>query len=232
MALIKPGPLVSDIRGSIGGSVFARNAGGLYVRNRVAPLNPQSTRQTQVRSNLSSLSNAWSTALTQAQRDGWNQYASQVPLFNALGEQRFVSGLAMYVRANTLLLDTGGTRRDDPPDSFTLGPSVTPTYTLDSTADTIQVDDFSGFTPSTTPINVLFTQSPAQNPGVNFLAGPFRKYAGQSFTTDPAPPTTPAVAATAAAFPFASGQAVFLRSAVVTPDGRVGPPQVQRFLAP
>jgi len=229
MALIKPGIAIADIRGSVGGTTFARNRGGLYARNRTAPLNPASARQNVVRSNLAGLANIWSLTLTQAQRDGWDQYAEQVPLPNAFGEDRFVSGINMYVRANALLLDAGGARRDEPPTSFTQGPTLTPNYTLDAAADTIEVDDLGGFDPSTQPISVLFTQSPAQNPGITFHRSPFRKYAGAAFTASIIPPAVPA---TAAAFPYASGQAVFLRSSVVTDDGRVGVPVIQRFLAP
>jgi len=226
MALIKLGALVSNISGSIGGTTFARNRGGAYIRNRTVPLNPQSVRQTAVRQLFGQLSNVWSTTLTAAQRTAWETYAANVPLVNALGESRNVSGINMFSRGNALILDTAGTRVDNGPTIFTQGPSFTPTITLDEAADTLTVTDLGGYDPATDGVvGLLIQQGPPQQPGVSFFKSPFRKISGTTPATLAALPADVPLA-----FPIASGQAVFIRTAQVTTDGRVGVPVVQRFL--
>lgn len=226
MALIKLGALVSNISGSIGGTTFARNRGGAYIRNRTIPLNPQTPRQVAVRQIFGSLSNLWSTTVSAVQRTAWELYASNVPLTNSLGEDRNVSGINMYSRGNALLLDTGGTRADDGPTIFTKGPSFTPTITLDAAADTLTVTDLGGYDPDVDGIvGLLISQGKPQQPGVSFYKAPFQKISGTQPATLILLPT-----AVPLAFPIAPGQAVFIRSTQVTLDGRVGTPVVQRFL--
>lgn len=226
MALIKAGALIAEIRGSVGGATFARNRGGQYVRNRSIPLNPQSPRQVEVRQEFGNLSNLWSTTLTPAQRTAWGVYAQNVPLPNALGEDRNVSGINMFSRGNSLLLDCGMALADDGPTVFTQGPSFTPTITIDASADTLTVTNLGGYLPASQgTIGLLIAQSLPVQPGVNFYKSPFRKVSGTEEDADTGFPT-----AVPLAFPVAPGQAVFIRTAVVTEDGRVGVPVIQRFL--
>lgn len=226
MALIKAGALIAEIRGSVGGVTFARNRGGQYARNRSIPLNPQSTRQVAVRQSFGNLSNLWSTTLTAAQRTAWGVYAANVPLPNSLGEDRTVSGINMYSRGNALLLDCGGTRVDAGPTEFTQGPSFVPTITIDASADTLDVTDLGGYLPATDgEIGLLISQSLPQQPGVNFYKSPFRKISGTMEDANTGFPTDVPLA-----YPVAPGQAVFIRTATVTVDGRVGVPVIQRFL--
>lgn len=226
MALIKLGGMIAEVRGSIGGTVFARNRGGAYARNRSIPINPASPAQIGVRAELGNLSNRWSTVLTQAQRDAWDLYADNVPLPNSLGELRNVTGLNMYVRANSLLALVGGTQVDDGPTEFTQGPTIQPTMTLDAAADTLTVTDLGGYDPATQgDLGLLIQQGNPQQAGVTFYKSPFRKISGTVQTDPPNLPT-----AVALNVPIAAGQAQFIRTATVTPDGRVGVPVIQRFL--
>lgn len=228
MALIKLGVALAAASGSIGGTVFARNRGGAYIRNRTPPLQPQTPRQTLVRARMSDLARAWSDELTQTQRDAWENYASQVPIVNRIGEPRFVTGINMYTRANTLLLDTGVARVDDGPTVFTVGPTITPTITVDAANDTFDITNLGDFTPSAmNPINIMISASPSLQAARTFHKSPFTKVYGQAFTDTPALP----VEDIPLAFPLAAGQRVFLRTASVTPDGRVGTPTTQSFLA-
>lgn len=228
MALLKLGLMVADIRGSVGGAVFARNRGGAYVRNRTIPLNPGSTRQTAVRAVFADLAVRWSDTLTDAQRQAWENYAQQVPLVNALGEPRQVSGLNMYVRANTLIVDTGGAIVDAAPTTFTVGPTITPTFAVDAATDTVDITDLGSFVPSAmNQVRVLVSASPSLQPGVSFFRSPFRKIDGRLYDLAGDLP----VADIPLPYPLAAGQALFLRAIAVTPDGRVGVPTIQRFLA-
>jgi len=226
MALIKLGALVANISGSIGGTTFARNRGGAYIRNRTVPLNPQSPRQVAIRQIFGSLSNLWSTTVTSVQRTAWELYAENVPLTNSLGEDRNVSGINMYQRGNSLLLDTNGVREDDGPTVFTKGPSISPTITLDSAANELTITNLGGYDPATDGfIGLLVAQGRPQQPGVNFYKAPFTKIDGEQHVDLASLPTDVPLE-----FPISAGQAVFIRTAVVTIDGRVGVPVVQRFL--
>jgi hypothetical protein len=108
MALIKSS-LLADIRGSIGGTTYSRNRGGSYARNRTVPINPQSANQTRARSSLAYWSEAWTTEITQADRNGWNAYAATVVALNVLGESITYTGQQMFIRSNTLLSLAGQT---------------------------------------------------------------------------------------------------------------------------
>lgn len=227
MALIKMGPIVSGVSGSIGGTVFSRNSGGAYIRARTVPLNPGSTDQTAVRQSLAYYANRWTTALTEAQRTAWSNYAANVPVKNRLGEDRFVSGLNMYTRANTLLARTGGTAVDDGPTTLTAGPSFTPTITVDAAADTFDIDAIPGAAGATDPFWLLVQQGVPQQAGVNFYKAPFRKMYATHVNATP----FVAIADIPLIFPLTAGQAQFIRTATVSDDGRVGVPVVQRFLA-
>lgn len=225
-ALLKLGPLVTDMRGSIGGTTFARNRGGIYARARVVPINPQTGRQTSVRAALGSLAQRWSTTLTDVQRAAWELYAANVLIPNRLGEPRALSGQQMYVRTNTLALDCEIARIDDAPTTFTVGPTITPAFTPVPASDEITMTDLGGYDPATDgEVGVLVQVGTPQNGGVQFFKSPFTKALGADYDALTSFPVT-----IASPYPFEAGQALFVRTANVTIDGRVGVPVVQRFL--
>lgn len=227
MALLKFGAMIADARGSVGGVVFARNRGGAYARNRTVPINPNTSRQSAVRALLGDLANIWTNTLTQVQRDAWELYAANVPLVNSLGESRNVSGINMYVRTNSVMLDTGGTRLDAAPTDFTVGPTISPSYTIDAAADTFDIDDLDGYSEASPGIRLFVSVGRPQNAGVNFYRSPFRKAYGDLIITGTNP--TP-VEDIPLPYPVAAGQALFIRSIALTTDGRLGGEVIQRFL--
>jgi len=109
MALIRLGPLVADIRGSIGGSTFARGYAGNYIRNRTKPVYPGSSKQSQRTALMSTLVGLWQGTLTDAQRVAWNDLAKATTLRNALGMDYHPSGFNLYARGNFMLSLTGQT---------------------------------------------------------------------------------------------------------------------------
>lgn len=69
---------VSDIRGSIGNMVYSNWRGQAYTRNKASSVaNPNSARQETVRGVVTNLSRTWLSALTVAERAGWEEYAQQ-----------------------------------------------------------------------------------------------------------------------------------------------------------
>lgn len=113
MAIIQP--ILGSLRGSIGDNTFSHNRGGDYVRRRVSPTNPNSTRQQTMRTFLGTLAALWSSTLTAAQRAQWNTWAENQTKEGPLGNSINWTGINAYVSLNAHLLDAGDTRIDAPP---------------------------------------------------------------------------------------------------------------------
>lgn len=93
--------MLTQMSGSIAGVTAGHNRGGLYLRARSVPTNPNTARQSLIRSVFSALSQRWASTLTDSQRAGWADYAQNTPLTDALGDPLVLSGQQMYLRANT-----------------------------------------------------------------------------------------------------------------------------------
>lgn len=193
MALIQPGPIASDIRGSMGGSVFSRNRSGLYIRRRVAPVNPQTPSQTQIRDYVAQLQARFRDTLTAAQRAAWAASANASTAKNKLGLGITLTPQNVYLKINTIALKVGLSEIDDPapPPLGTDAPDITVTG---DTTDGLQI---TALTPALGAGDGFLMQvSPALNQTVNFYKGPW----GLVYTTNgvTAPPTVLIIAASLA----------------------------------
>lgn len=110
MAIVKYGPPISGIRGSIGGITFSANASGPYAKLWAQPTNPRSPAQSRQRSFLSRMPVLWN-ALTSLQRANWNTFAhaGAQALINSLGETYFASSFNWFSKCNVRLLRVGRT---------------------------------------------------------------------------------------------------------------------------
>ncbi|NVM57914.1 MAG: hypothetical protein HWN51_07335, partial [Desulfobacterales bacterium] len=122
-------PILGNLRGSIGANTYSHNRGGDYVRRRVSPTNPNSTRQQTMRSLLSSIASQWASLLTVEQRAAWNTWAAQQPKEGPLGNSINLTGINAFVWCNTHVLDAGDTLLSDPP------PATAPNSLLTMSAD-------------------------------------------------------------------------------------------------
>jgi len=78
MARIILGELVNDIRNAIGSTVYSVWKGIHYIRQKASVVsNPNSADQSNMRARMSAASQRWYDALTQVQRDLWNEFAQQ-----------------------------------------------------------------------------------------------------------------------------------------------------------
>ena len=102
MANLKYGGGVTDIRGSIGGTTFTRGASGAVARQRVKGINRATPLQSARRAMVSALSQQWSKTLTPPERTDWNNYAAATNFLNKVGDTIQISGLACFIRSNTL----------------------------------------------------------------------------------------------------------------------------------
>lgn len=220
MALVKYGGGVLEVRGSIGGQTFSRNTYGNYIRSRTKPVNPQSTRQSEVRAILSQLMQSWANTLTETQRAAWNVYANNVPRLNKLGEAIKLTGINHYLRSNAPVLLAGLTRVDDAPTTFTL-PGEDPLFdiTADATAQEIDVtfDDTRDWLDEDGGFMQVAVGAP-QNASVNFFDGPWR-IAGTIEGDSVAAPTSPATISVP--YPIAADQKIFVKARIGRADGRL-----------
>ena len=108
MAIVKLSALVSDIRGKVGGNVFARNKGGAYVRNYTKPTNPSTLKQQGVRLLFAALASAW-RGLTSGQRTSWNEATPNYPFQDKLGQTKYYTGEQLYMKLNSNLNAIGQT---------------------------------------------------------------------------------------------------------------------------
>jgi hypothetical protein len=215
--------IITQASGSIGGTTFSHNRGGMYMRSRATPTNPNSPQQQAVRSAVASLVSAWNNVLTAPQRAVWDAYAENTPVLNKLGEPINVGGLAMYIRANVPALQAGLARNDDGPTIFNTGEYTEPVIgTISEAGQTMslaftEADDWV----SEDGAAMLVLASRGQNASINYFKGPYR-YAGKVEGDSGAPPATPA----SIDLPFAvvEGQKVFFQVRVIRADGRLSAP--------
>lgn len=167
-ALLKAGPLVSEISGRVANVIFSSNLGGAYARTGVIPLNPQSEFQAEVRSVLSYLSKEWSDTLTDAQRTAWEEFSKKNKVQNRLGDSIELTGIAMFCRLNannSLLCPPGAPVLLDPPSSLNVLP-LTKLTVIDAIAATgvVQFDTTPGYSVQANTF-VVVRMSPIMRPG-------------------------------------------------------------------
>jgi hypothetical protein len=114
MAIFNPGPAVASVSGSVGGTVFSRNKGGAYMRNRAVPVTSQSEKALKYKSALAAIAASW-RSVSAANRASWASYAASTPYTNRLGMSKQLSALNHFVKLNTRLLVAGDTGITTPP---------------------------------------------------------------------------------------------------------------------
>lgn len=211
--------MVTAASGKIGGMVASRNKGGQYFRSLAIPTNPNTPEQQTTRASFGTLSQGWGQ-LTPTQRLGWDIYAFNVPVVDALGDSMTLSGFNMYLRSNTPRMNLGLPVVDDAPPTFDLGyvgplgPFVASAASQDVTVGFTDTDNWVDEDDSA----LLIYISRPQNPSINYFKGPYR-YAGQVDGDSTTPPTTPATITLP--FPVTVGQKIFLKMNVSRADGRL-----------
>lgn len=174
MAKIKYSALVSDIRNKLNGSVMSKNRYGSYMRNKITPVNPQTTYQQQARMLLGSLSSSWAS-LSEAQRAGWIALANGVPFTDIFGDVKHLSGQVMFVKLNANLEKVGLTANDTAPVMQEIPPFLLEGMDAEETSGVISTLDLE-FAQQTIPagFEVMVYATPGVKPGVNFVKNQYR----------------------------------------------------------
>jgi len=105
---------VTNLRGSMGGTVASRNKSGDYLRRKGIPTNPQTEAQQLQRALFSSLSTAWRT-LTEPVREAWREAAVNFPVVDVFGNPVILNGNSLFLQLNANLAKVGIARIDTPP---------------------------------------------------------------------------------------------------------------------
>lgn len=185
--------LGSAMSGSFRGITASHNKGGLYLRGRTVPTNPNTARQQTARAAVNGLMQNWSMVLTEPQRQAWRDYAANVPVTDKLGQSMQLSGVNWYVKSQSLpaiadaegLQGIGTVVTNNAPVIFNTGeaPLSVTTFEGDFTTPpgTVTVGGALDAPASDDGMIFLFI-APPQTPGVRFYKGPYQLAAVAALT--------------------------------------------------
>lgn len=176
LALIATTAIVDSISGSVRSTVFAKNKGGAYIRGKGTVLNPNTALQSGVRSIFTLISQKWS-ALSESQRNSWNGKTTDFPYQNRLGQQRELTGKALFQKLNNNLLNIGQDLIETAPlPASVIGfTAVYKPFEINTTAETIVFGvNFDGAPEKSA---IIMEATPPLSPGVTNAENQFRKVA-------------------------------------------------------
>ncbi len=221
--------LLAQASGSVGGTTYSRNKGGMYIRSRSLVVTPKTPQQVAAQNAIKTLTARWQ-GLSLAVRTGWKNYAVNVPILNALGESRVIPELSWYIKCNSIRLQALGATGiiDAAPTTFSLAVLTTPVPTFTHpTGMSLAYTNTDAW--AITTGGYLFVQmSRPLSPTIVFPKANFRymdKVAGNTGT----PPTSPAVMVSP--FVYVAGQQYMVRVQASNSDGRISAPLVLQGLA-
>lgn len=182
---IKFGSIVTQGSGKLGGHVYAKNRGGAYVRTNQTPSNPQTTFQQFSRNLLTQFSQGWS-ALTEAQRSGWNAATEFFQRTDQFGDVRKLSGKNLYTSLNKVLAEIGEPPMDDAPTPDPIGENVlnSADIEIEGASGTITVGELGGR--FTVGEQYVIIATPTISPGTNFIKNKLRVLGIVSATSETA----------------------------------------------
>lgn len=125
MAKIKLSAIgITNISGKSGGSVFAHNKNGNYVRRLGIATQPQTAKQTLARSIFGVISRMWG-GLTEAQREAWKNFGAEHPKTDQFGDSRPLTGRQAFISVNSNLQTIGVAPLSEPKFTRVIFPSFT-----------------------------------------------------------------------------------------------------------
>lgn len=99
--------LVTQVSGSIGGMTGSHNKGGMYLRARSMPTNPNTPLQQAVRALMQQCNQYWRATCTATQRADWADRAANIPVVGKTGQTEYRTGMNWFVGLNVLRLQAG-----------------------------------------------------------------------------------------------------------------------------
>ena len=142
---LKTGVLAGAISGSEGATTFKENRAGAYAQLRTKPVKKHTSHTQAAKRRLAAMSRRW-TALSDVNKQAWNQWAAQHPLIDRLGAAQTMTGQLAHNQINTRL---------DYMDSALL--DAPPIATAPTALDTLTVFSNSAFP---VPTRIIYTPTP------------------------------------------------------------------------
>jgi len=213
MASVTYGGGITNVVGSHGGTTFARNKGGNYMKKKVHGVNPRSELQLAMRTSIGQLSKYYSNTLSDAQRSAWASFAASLPVINRLGNATFLSAQQMFTKLNAQVLAGGSTIVATPPITTAVG---TPTSISVAAASggpgTLSITN--AVAAPTGNDKVMYWCGPPMNPGRSFISSQLRRMA-TLYTVNAANNVLADYLAQFGLTPTGAGQRIICRMAVV-----------------
>jgi hypothetical protein len=209
--------------GSQANTVASRNRYGQYFRTRAIPINPDTTRQSNIRAQMASVSTNWKL-VSLSDRGAWNSWAQAHPVIDSLGQSQVLSAFAAFVQVNMARVSNALSLILTPP-LGTLAFSyqnVTPTWVAGALSIAFTL------TPSVNPASVWATGIVSS--GVNVAPGPggWRKIGTIGVGASPSVQTTGWTLTFGT--PPAPGQVTFVKVAEFA-DSLYSAPFIRRVIA-
>lgn len=170
---MKFGAIVVDGRGKIGGHVASKNRAGAYLRTKVTPVNPQSSKQINVRGTFAGLSQAW-RGLTVAQRASWNSSVASFAKTDIFGDLKNPSGFNLYQKLNNNLIQSGATKLDVCPLPLSVGSCIATSLGATTTPESLSIV-IEPAVPAETAL--LIDATPQLSAGISFVKNRYRRIA-------------------------------------------------------
>jgi hypothetical protein len=138
MARIQYGSIVSNIRGSVGGTTFQNNKYGFTVKSKSNPGNGSSIWRAGIKNSCITAVQAWSTLDPEVQTT-WNSFAATHPQPVKHNPTSYLSGYALFIKWQMSLLAAGQNMNFTP--SFIIQDQNTyePTLTIGNTGLTVNL---------------------------------------------------------------------------------------------
>jgi hypothetical protein len=206
--------VLTQASGSVGGITYSHNRGGMYQRARATPVNRKTARQMTVRNAMNLAHTAW-LSLTAGVKSQWNAYASGTPVKDALGNNIYLTGRAMFIRQYVLANQASMTQKTTAPVSTGLCNLTGPTFALHGTSCTVTYTNGDGWRTASGFLSVFV--SPPKSVGVNYYDGPY-EFAGK-ITAAVSSPTT-----VVSPYTYSAGQRGFVRVIAVDNTRRLSEP--------
>lgn len=165
---MKFGAIVVDGRGKIGGHVASKNRGGAYLRTKVTPSNPNTVAQAAARARVTQLSQQFGS-LTPAEISAWNAAVEAYAQTDIFGDIKNPSGLNLFVKLNSNLLEIGSSGGTVPPVKESVGTMIIDTAAAAFTGNTFTIATVEAAIPADT--NIIVRVTPMVSPGISNFSG-------------------------------------------------------------
>lgn len=166
MAKYTPGPFVSAVSGSIGGTTFSRNRGGQYTRARAVPITSTTTFAIAAKARLATASSSWQ-GLTAGERTAWAFWANANPSINTLGNSITLTGQQAFVGNFARMSLADATTLTSPP--IIPAPDALTTVVQDGDIGLGDVDLTFAATPLAANVHIWLLAAVTNSAGINYI---------------------------------------------------------------